>query len=182
MLTVTPACLGLLREHLRRRDLVAAERLGRGDELDREVVVVAGLLEQRLGLLDVLHALLEVGRAGVEAPVHVVGHDAQAAVGLVDHLLAVDDEPEGLAHAHVAVRLDVDAHGERAPRAGLGVEERETLGRLDDLGLALRQLGHRLDLAAVQRVDARRVVGELDHGEGVDVRERRPSSRRTRPT
>ena len=127
--------LGLLREHL--GGLHAAGAGGRGaDELDGEVVVVAGLLEQRLGLLDVLRALRQVlGVAGVERRVHVVADPAEAAVGLVDHLLAVDDETERLAHVDVVERLLVDAHGEGLPAAGLGLEERVARRGLDGGGL-----------------------------------------------
>src|SRR5919109_377594 len=75
-----------------------AQEHGRRDELDGEPFL-PGLLEQRLGLLEVLLALRQVARVHrVVTRVEVVGDRALAAEHLLHHLLAVDHEPERLAH------------------------------------------------------------------------------------
>ncbi len=160
--------LGLLGEDLRGLDDALEDR--RGDELDRQALL-AGLLEQRLRLLEVLLALRQVGREVlVVRRVEVVRDPALAAQHLVDHLLAVDDQPERLAHAVVVERRGVDAHGERLPRARLGDEDLERRVGLDVGDLRRGQRGDRVDLTAEQRVDPRRVVGEVDDDQLVGVR------------
>jgi hypothetical protein len=142
---------------------------GRRDQLDPQVAL-ARLREQRLGLLEVLLALGEVlGVARVEGRVEVVRDPALAAEDLLDHLLAIDDQPERLADLDVVERSGVDAHRERLPRAGLG-DHRAQLGvALDGRELAERHVVDRLDLTAEQRVDPCRVVGEVDDHELVRV-------------
>ena len=131
---------------------------------------MAGGLEQRLGLLDVLSALGQrtvIG--GIERRVHVVGDSALARQHLLDHLRAVDDQPHRLTHADVAERRLVDAHRERLPLPGVGDEHLESRRALDLGDLAGRQVVDRVDLAAEQRVDARGVVGEVDDRDLVDI-------------
>jgi hypothetical protein len=92
-----------------------------------------------------------------------------AAQDLRDHLLAVDDEPHGLPHAHVVERRPVHPHGERQPRAGLRLEHTQAGIGLDDVQLAQRKLIDRVDLPAEQRVDPGGVVREVDDDELVQV-------------
>ena len=115
-LTSTPACLACSANRFAagrrdRADVVA------GEQLDLEALL-AGLAEQRLGLVDVLLALRQVVGVGrVERGVQVVAERAVAAERLVDHLLAVDDQPHRLADPDVVERRLVDAHRERHPGA-----------------------------------------------------------------
>ena len=86
---------------------------------------MTGGAEQRLGLIEILLALRDLQVGGVERGVEVVGDAAESAECVLEHLVAVDDQPEGLAHAHVGERLLVDAHAQRQPAAALVVEQHQ---------------------------------------------------------
>ena len=155
-LDVDAGQLGLLHEQVGRRRRDRADVVAR-EQLDLEALL-ARFAEQRLGLVDVLLALGQVAGVGhVERCVHVVAERAVAAQRLVDHLLAVDDQPHRLAHLDVVERRLVDAHGERHPGARLGDQD-AAAGPLDGVDEVVGQVVDRLDLARLQRVD---------HGAGV---------------
>ncbi len=132
---------------------------------------MAGGLQQRLRLRDVLVALRQravVGR--VVGRVKVVADAALPGQRLLDHLRAVDHQPERLAHAHVAEGRLVDPHRERLPGAALRDQRLEARVALDRGQLRRRQVVDRLDLAREQRVEPCGVVGEVDDRHRVDDR------------
>ena len=140
-----------------------------GEQLDLQALL-AGRLEQRLGLLDVLLALRQVVGVGhVERRVEVVAEPAVATQGVGDHLLAVGDQAHRLAHADVGVRLEVDPHRERHPGAGLGLEDLPTLV-LEGADQVVRQVVDRLHLPGLERVDLGARVGEVLDVQLVDER------------
>jgi hypothetical protein len=106
--------------------------------------------------------------AGVERRVHVVAQPLHAVGRLGDHLLAVDDQAEGLPHLVVVERLDVGAHREGDPRACLGLKERHA-GALGHLALRAGDHLAVVRRAAEQGIELRRRVGELDDLERVHV-------------
>ena len=166
-LDVDAGLLGLLDEQrgagrCHRADVVT------GEQLDLEALL-AGRLEQRLGLLDVLLALGQVlGVRRVERGVEVVAEATLAAQRVVDHLLAVADQPHRLADAHVGERLGVDPHRERHPGAGLGLDDLAGLS-LDGVDQVVGQVVDRLHLAGLERVDLGAGVGEVLDVDLVDL-------------
>src|SRR5699024_1931337 len=158
---------GLLGEDLRSFDGAGLD--GGGDEFDLESVGVAGLGEELLRFVDVLLALGEVRIVLTQRPEHVVADSAEPGQDLFDHLLPVDDEPEGLPDLDVVEGLLVDTHGERQPHASLGVEDAHALVGVDDLDQRQRDAGDGVDLCRQQRVDESVVVVEVQHLDLVEV-------------
>ena len=109
-------------------------------------------------------------RRRVVAAVVVGGRHALAEERGLHRLLAIHGEADRLAHAHVVEGRRVDAHGDRVPGGGLGDDRLQVAVRLEDGHLGERHLVDRVHLTREQRVDARRVVRELDQHELVDRR------------
>src|SRR5215472_5515984 len=107
---------GLVREDRGRLD--HAGRAVGGVQVDVQVRV-AGRLEQRLGLGDVLVPLRELVVAGVEGGVQVVADEPVAGCDLGEHPRPVDEQPHRLADPDIVERGHVDRHAYRQPAAGL---------------------------------------------------------------
>jgi hypothetical protein len=133
------------------------------------------LFEQRFCLREILFPLWEVlGVTRVIWRVHVVAKPPVAAQSLLDHLLAIHDQPEGLTHAYVVERLLIDAHGEGVPTTRLRLEKSQTGVLLDHFGLRTRHKVDMVDSATKEGVQARRRVSELSHREAIGVRSHAP--------
>ena len=144
----------------RSRQLEAVPRVER-----HRRVAHAGLLHQRLGLLEILLALGDalVGRGEHRCERAVVADVGLAREEAVDQRTAVDGQRHRLSHALVVERLLVVAHVHLAVhrRAQLDhrdlrvVEQRPAAGR--------REVHENVDVAALQRQDLRLLLGiELD--------------------
>ena len=163
-----PGRLRLLSQQRRRLD-EAGEDLRR---LQQHLQIrLPGLLQQRLGLLDVLLTLRDVVVVPLKALAdQVVAEAAVAVQRAINQSLTVGDQLDREPHVVVVERglggVHVEHHGLRR----LARQHGDIAGRLVGLRLRGRQLGHRVDVAREQRVQARGRVVDRGDLQLIDVR------------
>ena len=121
---------------------------------------LARSLQQRLRLLDIPFAL-EVLRPVLEPRTRaVVGRLGETSIRAQGHRFAIHHQLERLDDALVIERRLVHARRERLePEAG-GALDADTVVVLVDLRDAVRELRDDVDIAGLQRVEPRALVGE----------------------